>query len=190
MVSSPRLAWQPQSLCPCTYTRHRAVPPPLNPLFLTPLPVLRVAVWHCMPSFVPHVRPSPHTPRQDPALLLDWGRDGGRGIKEHFPFLQTRSQGGEVAQGALHWDRSIPASAGARNGCKTTRGSGPHGQQIAQDEALVHPQDHSRGTAGVGESLWDQCNVEARPRGGSRAEWVAEAEGWWPHSASCCCWSP
>lgn len=45
-----------------------------------------------MPSSLPHVRPSPRTPRQDPALLLHWGRDGGRGIEEHFPFLQTHSQ--------------------------------------------------------------------------------------------------
>lgn len=44
------------------------------------------------------------------------------------------------------------------------RGSGPHRQLLAQDEALLHPQDHSRGSAGVGESLWDQCNVEAKPR--------------------------
>lgn len=64
------------------------------------------------------------------------------------------------------------------------QGSGPHGQLLAQNEALLHPQDHSRGTAGVGESLWDQCNVEANPRGRSRAELpqlllvpIAQAEG-------------
>jgi len=67
------------------------------------------------------------------------------------------------------------------------RGSGPHRQLLAQDETLLHPQDHSRGSAGVGESLWDQCNVEAKPRAGSRAEPVAgshappAAAG--PHSA-------